>query len=98
MLYILEKLLSTKSLETITPINENTIEAIVREVNVLVSVQFHEKKIQKCFFQKINNNTYLSNFQREPVISSVTQNKCDELCAIYHMVECNLKEREREKL
>ena len=39
-----------------------------------------------------------SKFQREPVISSVTQNKCDELCAIYHMVEFNLKERERERL
>ena len=44
---ILEKLLSTKSLETITPINENTIEAIVREVNVLVSIAmiFYPKSI-----------------------------------------------------
>ena len=35
---------------------------------------------------------------RESVIASVHQNKCDELCAIYHMVELNLRERERERL
>ena len=88
--------MSTKSLETITPINENTIEAIVREVNVLVSIAmiFFPKKY---FFIKHYLNHH-SKFQREPVISSVTQNKCDELCAIYHMVEFNLKERERERL
>ena len=35
---------------------------------------------------------------RESVIASVHQNKCDELCAIYHMIELNQRERERERL
>lgn len=38
------------------------------------------------------------NIDRETVIDSVGQNKCDDICAMYHMVEFNIRDRERERL
>ena len=35
---------------------------------------------------------------RESVIDSVRQNKCDDISALYHMIEYNLRDLEREML
>ena len=35
---------------------------------------------------------------RESVIDSVRQNKCDDISALYHMVELNIRDLERERL
>jgi serine/threonine-protein kinase SIK3 len=35
---------------------------------------------------------------RETVIDCVVQNKCDDLCAMYHMIELNKRDLERERL
>ena len=38
------------------------------------------------------------NVDRNTVIDSVRLNKCDDLCAIYHMVELNTRNQERDRL
>lgn len=35
---------------------------------------------------------------RESVIESVQANKCDDICAMYNMLEYNVRDRERERL
>lgn len=67
---IVDQILSIQKPDVEPLINESTVEAIVRTVNV----------------------------PRETVIECVRQNKCDDLCAIYKMVEVNKRDLERERL
>lgn len=55
------------------------------------------------YIQNINEATVETivrsvNIDRETVIEAVRQNKCDDICAMYHMVEYNIRDRERERL